>query len=345
MKTIYIFCFMLASILGVNSSQNAYADEARPVFIELHAVGSTQLKSFSYTLRWKIPPVMPDGQEPEISLASDQCELTSKPLVSLTGMKTYVCDVPSPTLSIAIDYPSANPALSSLIVFTDISGASQHIFSAPEKSLIAISDESSLLDIASQYTVGGIKHILIGWDHLLFVLCLLVIGGNLRRTLIAITGFTIAHTITLILASLNLIWLPILFVEILIALSIVILAAEIVTVRRAANKFNNSGSKRSLSWRYPVLVATGFGFIHGFGFASVLANLGLSQSMKISALLFFNLGVELGQFLFIASVLFVGAVFNRVFNAQVSHNVVTVGVYCIGLIASYWMIQRLAFGV
>jgi hypothetical protein len=315
----------------------------------LQAVDSLHHGKFSHTLKWKIPPVVPQGQLPTISLQSKQCKsvlidnFELKP--KLTGLKTYLCDAESGRLSVAIEYPSANPALSSLIVYTDDSGGTQHIFSAPEKALIDIPLESSVVGIAAQYMVGGIKHILIGWDHLLFVLCLLIIAGNLRRTLIAITGFTLAHTITLILAGLDLISVPIVFIEILIALSIVILASEIIKTRRYKAMRSEVGRTASLSWRYPVLVATGFGFVHGFGFASVLADLGLPQNMKVSALLFFNIGVEVGQFMFIGMVLLISYALTKVFTSMVRQRFVTLGVYGIGLVSSYWMIQRLAFSV
>ena len=201
--------------------------------------------------------------------------------------------------------------------------------------------------------VGGIKHILMGWDHLLFVLCLLLIAGSLPRILIAITGFTIAHTITLILASLNLISVPNLFVETLIALSIVVLAAEIIKVRRhlpagsviLMPSMKDSNLRLSLSWRFPVLVAVGFGFVHGFGFASVLSDLGLPHSMKITALLFFNIGVELGQFFFIALVICIAFMVSKLIAKNNQARIVNLGMYLVGVVASYWLIQRLVLGV
>jgi hypothetical protein len=345
------------------------AHEGRPVFIELNAVQVSDDGSFDYQMRWKVPPVLSRGQEPLISLVADVCDIslpnlsgqgrTANELAGqslpqgLIGTKRYHCSAETKDVSVSIAYPAANPALSSLIVVTEPSGASRHIFSAPERTLIAISADSSASDVAIQYMVGGIKHILMGWDHLLFVLCLLLIAGSLRRILIAITGFTIAHTVTLILASLNLIAVPNIFVETLIALSIVVLAAEIIKVRRylptgsviLLPNTKDSDLRLSLSWQFPVLVAIGFGFVHGFGFASVLSDLGLPHSMKITALLFFNIGVEFGQLVFISVVMGFALVIGRFVAVQIQTRIVNLGMYLVGVVASYWLIQRLLIGV
>ena len=345
------------------------AHEGRPVFIELNAQQVSDDGSLYYQMRWKIPPVLSKGQEPVISLLADFCEI-SLPALSeqglksaelagqsfsqgLIGIKRYRCSADAKDISVSIAYPAANPALSSLIVVTEPSGTSRHIFSAPEKTIVSISVDSSALAVATQYMVGGIKHILMGWDHLLFVLCLLLIAGSLPRILIAITGFTIAHTITLILASLNLISVPNLFVETLIALSIVVLAAEIIKVRRhlpagsviLMPSMKDPNLRLSLSWRFPVLVAVGFGFVHGFGFASVLGDLGLPHSMKITALLFFNIGVELGQFFFIALVICIAFMVSKLIAKNTQARIVNLGMYLVGVVASYWLIQRLVLGV
>ncbi len=119
----------------------------------------------------------------------------------------------------------------------------------------------------------------------------MVIAGTWRRILITITGFTIAHSITLALSALGLVRVPIPAVEAAIALSIVFLAVEIVR-----------GDKTSLTYRYPIAVSSSFGLLHGFGFAAVLGETGLPQTEIPAALLFFNVGVELGQIAFVLAV-------------------------------------------
>ena len=140
----------------------------------------------------------------------------------------------------------------------------------------------------------GIEHILLGFDHLLFVLALILIVRSLRVLLITITAFTIAHSITLALATLGVVHVPGPPVEAMIALSILLLACEILRVRRG---------EESSTARWPWLVAFAFGLLHGFGFAGALTELGLPQGDIPLALFAFNVGVELGQLAFIASVM------------------------------------------
>ncbi len=346
-----VFWWLCLALMSLGSPLTS-AHEGRPVFIELTALGLSANEAvestFRYELRWKIPPVIAEGLEPSILLVADGCALApglANPRYQpkLIGRLIYHCGSLPESPAIAIRYPESNPALSSLIVAYDRHGNSQHIFSAPEQALVPIPTDASLISIASQYTLGGIKHILVGFDHLFFVVCLMVIAGSFSRLLIAVTGFTLAHTITLVLATLNVVVLPMFYVEILIALSVVVLAAEIIRVVRTAQSSatRSVGYWRSLTWRYPILAATGFGFLHGFGFAGVLSELGLPMAMKTTALLFFNLGVELGQIIFIVASLFLVWVLRLALGSELQKKVVHAGIYCVGIIAAYWMLQRL----
>jgi len=337
-RAIKFFCLM--SGLVCLFFGNISAHEGRPVFIQVKALTdpntSADENQQRYSLQWKIPPVFVTGTEPFISLVGNNC--TSEPFRAshgLIGKIRYTCSNLTTHPNVKIEYPDINPALSSLLLFQDKEGNSQHVFSDPETLIINIPDSVSVYTLAKQYIFGGVNHILLGWDHLLFVLCLLILAGSLRRMLITITGFTLAHTLTLILTALNTISLPFLFVEALIALSIVVLAAE--TLKGKLNP-----AHRSLTWRYPVLVASLFGLLHGFGFASILGSLGLPQNMKMTALLFFNLGIELGQLAFITVLLvFVSIVRNIAIVRRQQDKFVHVTIYLAGLTASYWMVQRL----
>jgi hypothetical protein len=146
---------------------------------------------------------------------------------------------------------------------------------------------------ASAYLRIGAEHMLFGWDHLLFVLGLLLLAP-VRRIFWVITAFTVGHSLTLAITALGLFRLPSGPVELLIALSIFFLAVE--AVRKLVGK-------TSLTIRQPWIVAAGFGLLHGLGFAGALAEIGLPKGQEIWALLLFNLGVEIGQILFIAIVL------------------------------------------
>ena len=148
--------------------------------------------------------------------------------------------------------------------------------------------------MAGVYLKLGVEHILFGVDHLLFVLALLIITDGTMRLIKTVTAFTVAHSITLTAATLGFVHVPQPPVEATIALSIVFVAAEIVHQR---------GGREGITARAPWVVAFTFGLLHGFGFAGALSEIGLPQGDIPLALLFFNVGVEVGQLLFIAAVL------------------------------------------
>jgi hypothetical protein len=184
--------------------------------------------------------------------------------------------------------------------------------------------------VAVTYVGQGIEHILFGFDHLLFVAALLLIIGDWRVLIKTITAFTIAHSITLTLATFGLVTLPSGPVEALIALSILLVAAEAVRMRRG---------KTSLAVAWPWVVAFAFGLLHGFGFAGALQELGLPQGDIPLALFSFNLGVEIGQLIFVAALLLVVAAIRRI--VAIPKEALTAPAYGIGIIAAFWVAERL----
>ncbi|TXH03277.1 MAG: HupE/UreJ family protein [Nevskiaceae bacterium] len=192
----------------------------------------------------------------------------------------------------------------------------------------------------SAYLPLGIEHILLGPDHLLFVFGLMLIvatvGGGLRLLVASLTAFTLAHSLTLGLAMFGIWGLPPKPVEILIALSIVLLAVELAghTQRRAR------GLPPTLTLRKPWLVAFVFGLLHGFGFAGALSEVGLPDAARGWALLLFNLGVEIGQLIFVASVLLIAALGRRRWPHL---RLQTAGLtLALGAVAVYWTLDRTA---
>jgi hypothetical protein len=186
-------------------------------------------------------------------------------------------------------------------------------------------DRRGMSEIARAYTILGVEHILTGFDHLLFVLALLFLVGFNRRLLYTITAFTLAHSVTLALASLGLLTLRSPPVEASIALSIVLVAAEALHGRQ------------TFARRWPALVAFLFGLVHGLGFAGALKEIGLPQQHLAVALVTFNVGVELGQ-LFVVTLAFglyrALAAMPRLAAARAP------ALYVIGAIAAYWSIGR-----
>ncbi|MGB1403666.1 MAG: HupE/UreJ family protein [Porticoccaceae bacterium] len=330
------FIAMLFLPIGV-----ALADEARPVYVEVVENNNGQ-----FLLKWKVPPVMPVVRAPAISLQHPQCTVADGATAAgLIGRRLYQCNITDSELpyevpfEVRLAYPVTNPALTSLVVFKPFEQEPIQVFSGPEKTAVIIPIATSATVVAKQYTVAGIEHILVGTDHLLFVLCLIIIAGRFKRLLLTVTGFTLAHSITLSLAILDIVRLPTELVELLIALSIVLLAVEIIKHRRAPAE-----QLPSFTWRHPVSASSAFGLLHGFGFAVVLQELGLPTAMKAQALLFFNIGVELGQLLFIALVLIIVFLGLRTIAPVNKHRTLLTDmvVYGVGITGSYWLFERLA---
>ena len=194
-----------------------------------------------------------------------------------------------------------------------------------------LAGSGSFINAAKRYTLLGIEHILVGLDHLLFVVGLLLIVGGTWQLIQTITSFTLAHSLTLGLATLGFVDVPSKPVEATIALSIVFLAMEII---------RGWHGRTSLTHHKPWLVAFGFGLLHGLGFAGALSEIGLPPPEIPMALLFFNIGVELGQLLFVALVLSIKVIFMDIGRFWPSWSRL-VPVYMIGTIACYWLFERM----
>jgi hydrogenase/urease accessory protein HupE len=186
--------------------------------------------------------------------------------------------------------------------------------------------------VAKTYLLLGIEHILIGIDHLLFVLGVLLLARRVRPVIGAITAFTVAHSITLAASTLGLVHVPSKPVEAVIALSIVFVAVEIIHAR---------SGKAGLAARMPWVMAFGFGLLHGFGFADALSEIGMPEGQIPIALLFFNVGVEAGQLVFIAAMLALAALV-RASRIPLPRWGALVLPYLIGCLAMSWTIQRVA---
>jgi len=193
-----------------------------------------------------------------------------------------------------------------------------------------IPEQPGALGIAFDYTVLGIEHILSGPDHLLFVLGLLLLATTTRLLIWTITAFTLGHSVTLALAALGYVTYPVDLVEFAIALSIFVVAVELTREPSATHWLR----------RRPWLAAGSFGLLHGMGFAGALLEVGLPLSDIPLALLTFNVGIELGQLMFVMAVLIAGWCWKRLPAAQLRERLVWVPVYTIGIPSVYWCIER-----
>ena len=326
---------IIAGIALLMSARIASAHESRPLYVEI-----VERAPSTFAVTWKIPPSALAVTSPVVVMP-EACAASAPPGgTRLVKRQLFKCKSDLSGEQIRIDFPRYNPSISTLFRLQRLTGEKHTVIKGPKDPAWHIPDREGTVSVAKEYLVLGIEHILKGYDHLLFVACLMLIAGTWRRILITITGFTIAHSVTLALAALNLVRVPVPPVEAAIALSIVFLATEIARERRD-----------TLTWRYPIAVAGSFGLLHGFGFASVLNEIGLPQTEIPAALLFFNVGVEVGQVLFVAVLV---ALVSAITGLRVSQKEGNAGgillpvrldrpaAYLAGSLAAYWMIDRIA---
>jgi len=209
-------------------------------------------------------------------------------------------------------------------------GTTQMARLTPESTSFEVTASPGRLDVAKTFFTVGVRHILLGVDHLLFVLGLMLIVANRWMLLKTITAFTLAHSITLAIATLGYASAPVPPLNAAIALSILFLGPEIVRAWRGQSSF---------TIRHPWVVAFVFGLLHGFGFASGLTVMGLPRPEIPVALLFFNLGVEAGQLAFVLAVVFLERAF-RTMEIRWPRWAQMVPGYVVGSLGAFWTIQR-----
>jgi hydrogenase/urease accessory protein HupE len=230
-----------------------------------------------------------------------------------------------------IEFVGLQATITDVLVRTElIDGTSSTTLVRPARPWFDIAPARGLMAAAGAYFVSGIEHILLGADHLLFVLGLLLIVRSWSMLIKTITAFTLAHSITLAIATLGYAELPAPPLNAAIALSILFLAPEIVRTWRGETSF---------TIRHPWVVAFAFGLLHGFGFASGLSSIGLPKGEIALALLMFNLGVEAGQLAFVGVILLLSRAFVLldVKWPRVAH---AAPAYVVGALGTFWTIDR-----
>jgi hydrogenase/urease accessory protein HupE len=305
----------------------ASADELRPGYLEL-----TQKNPTTWNMVWKAP-VRGGLATNSIPALPKICTATTprRELVngSVVATSTVTCTAPLAGQKIGLSGLDAT-FTDALARIAPLGRPVQAARLTPDAPMTEVATRPVSAQVAKTYFILGVEHILAGYDHLLFVvsLVLLIVGGwQVAKT---VTAFTVAHSITLIATSLHLISVPRQPVEICIALSIVFLAVEIVKAKP---------DEPRLSQRIPWAVAFAFGLLHGFGFAGALAEIGLPEGEVPMALLTFNLGVEAGQLVIVgAGLLFLSAM-RRFVPTKLPQARVMLS-YGIGSIAAFWFIER-----
>ena len=275
----------------VLASVSVDADEYRPAYLELK-----QVSPDAFDMLWKSPLASNDKRLLlDVTLPNDvkiiQPKRSSIVGSAIVSHSTISRDGGLTGATISVE-GLRRASTDVLVRIQRLDGSREVVRLTANEPSFVIADTPTSIDVAKTYLVFGVEHILQGIDHLFFVACLLFIAGSWPRILGTITGFTVAHSITLTLATLKLVQIPVPPVEAVISLSIVFLAREIVRNR-----------SDTLTWRYPMAISMIFGLLHGLGFASALSDIGLPQTEIPAALLAFNVGVEIGQAGFVAVLL------------------------------------------
>ncbi len=300
------------------------ADDLRPLVIEILSDSEGMVQS-----RITLPPQVNPYNRPTLVFPESCQSNQSESGVRLRS--ALQCSEPLDGATLRLQYPMAPASLPGVVRWTTGGGNTRLLTLGPGQFTwrlpVADEDDRTLVE----YIRLGVEHIWIGFDHLLFLVCLVWIAGSLPRILLTVTGFTVAHSVTLALATLEVVRLPIPWIEAVIALSVVFLAAEVVR-----------GKDDTLTWRFPLAVSMLFGLLHGLGFAAVLGEIGLPEDELLVGLIGFNLGVELGQVAFILGCVGVLTILNQltvklaVKEALLSRS----AGYLVGIIAGCWFLDR-----
>jgi hydrogenase/urease accessory protein HupE len=309
------------------------AHESRPAYLEINEVDPGH-----YDVLWRTP-VYSGARLPVVLKFPDGCRDVVPPTrqeLNDSRVERRLIDAGAAGLAgRRISFVGLEASITDVLVrVSTLDGARSTTLVHASRPWVEIVASPGKVTVAGAFLRHGIEHILGGFDHLLFVfgLLLLVRGGwMLVKT---VTAFTIAHSITLVMAALGVVHVPGPPVEAAIALSILLLAVEIARGNRGAPSFTA---------RWPWAVAFCFGLLHGFGFAGALSEIGLPQRDLPLALFTFNVGVEIGQLIFVAAVLAARALVSRLpLPSPAIRYAQPVACYALGTLAAFWFFERSA---
>ena len=321
---------LLCSFAGLTQ-----ADVFRPAYLELRETGQDASGAARYDVMWKRPVLGDSRLALRIRFPAGTTALNEPQGVVHDNayIERWQVSRPGGFVEQRISIDGIIGGVTDVIVRIERKdGTSQVERLLPQSPQFTVKAATGTAEVAWSYLLLGIEHILGGIDHLLFVLALLLIVRGGKRILLTITAFTVAHSITLVSATMGWLHVPGPPVEAVIALSIVFVAAEIVRGLRG---------RPGLTARAPWVVAFSFGLLHGLGFAGALAEVGLPQKAVPLALLTFNVGVEVGQLIFVAFAVGARAMLARLPVAERTWMSYATP-YAIGGVAMFWVIERVA---
>lgn len=316
-------------LLGALAATSAMAHEVRPARLTV-----TEISEDRYIVRWAVPAVRnrrlaidpifvtdcaPDPQGTEGNIAG-------------ASHRTWRIDCSSGLAGTQIEFANLSATMVDVLVqLTFLDGREYTGLVRPASPVFQIPVREETFSVFRSYLTLGVEHIWFGWDHLLFVLGLMLLVTDRRRLVWAITGFSVAHSITLALATLGFLFVPGPPVEAIIALSIVMLGVEALRYHR--------GGAPTFAIRSPWAISMAIGLVHGLGFAGALSEYGLPVYAQFVSLLAFNLGVEVGQLAFVAALVFVGFI-ARAFNPRLISPARVTAIWLVGVSGAYWLVER-----
>jgi hypothetical protein len=327
MTMVNILLFTVSML--VTFTATAEAHRLQPAYLEIN-----EQSSGKFSILWKRPSVAGRPMNIYPQLPSGCANITEPAVQALASgaIERWMVDCGRNGMineTIAIEgLPSSQT--DTLLRMQLIDGSMHTTVLRPDSPSFLVPVKVSKTKLSGSYLLLGIEHILGGFDHLLFVLGLLLIVRSTPLLIKTITSFTLAHSVTLAMATLGFVHVPQAPVEAVIALSIIFLATELS---------KQHGGETGLTTRAPWIVALCFGLLHGFGFAGALTEVGLPQTDIPLALFFFNVGVEVGQLMFVAGALFVTWIINKI-KLRWPVWVEQAPAYAIGSLAAFWFIQR-----
>jgi len=324
---------LLAMLLAIPTAQ---AHESRPAYLEIKETTSGQ-----FSVRWRTPVLAGMRLPVVLKLPDDVKNVRESVVQELTDSlveRRWIDAGPNGLAGKRIEFVGLQLTITDVLTRLEmLDGRTWTTIARPSQPWVEIAASQTWLEVVGTYIVEGIRHILFGADHLLFVLGLLLIVKDGWMLVKTVTAFTMAHSITLAIATLGYAEVRTLPLNATIALSILFLGPEIVRSWRGETSF---------TIRHPWVVAFAFGLLHGFGFASALTSAGLPRQELPLALLSFNVGVEVGQLGFVTLILALERSF-RVLEIRWARWAQALPGYTVGTLGAFWTVQRVAllFGV
>jgi len=324
----WLLAGLLSTLLG---GPAARAHEGRPAYLEI-----TETAPGRYDVLWRTP-ILAGMRLPVVLTIPDDVRDVKEPAVQDLGdsrvERRWIDAGPNGLAGKRIEFTGLQTTITDVLVRVEtLDRRSWTAIARPSQPWVELAAPQTWTDVAGTYIMQGVRHILFGADHMLFVLGLLLIVRDRWMLLKTVTAFTVAHSLTLAIATLGYASAPVLPLNVAIAVSILFLGPEIVRSWRG---------ETSLTIRKPWIVAFLFGLLHGFGFASALTSAGLPASDLPLALLSFNVGVEIGQVSFILLVVLLERSFRQL-EIRWPRWAEALPGYAVGSLGAFWTIQRTA---